>query len=183
MPLTSAQKDAFEKVLTHVHGELQSIRTGRANPAMVESIKVDVYGAPTPLVQVASITSPEPAQLVIQPWDPNIVKAVEKGLQASPLGIMPTVEGTVIRLHFPPLTEERRREMLRTVHEKLEMARVGVRGVREDIQKGIKQAQRDGELSEDVAEQELKALQQYVDTCNERIQSLGEQKEHELTTL
>lgn len=183
MPLTAEQKAAFEKVLAHLHQELQSIRTGRANPAMVESLRIDAYGAPTPLIQAASISAPEATQLVIQPWDPNLVKPIEKAIQASPLGIMPTVEGTLIRLHFPPLTEERRREMLKTVGEKLEMAKVGVRGVREDVQKHIKQSERDGELSEDVAEQELKALQAFVDDCNSRIQKLGEQKETELTSI
>ncbi len=183
MPLTPEQKANFEKVLAHLQQELQSIRTGRANPAMVESIRIDAYGAPTPLIQAASITAPEATQLLIQPWDPNLVKAVEKAIQASPLGIMPTVEGTLIRLHFPPLTEERRREMLKTVGEKLEMAKVGVRGVREDVQKQVKQRERDGDLSEDIAAQELKTLQAFVDDCTDRIQKLGDQKEAELTNI
>lgn len=183
MALTPDQKTEFEKVIAHLQQELQSVRTGRANPAMVESIRVDAYGTSTPLVQVASVTTPEATQLAIQPWDPNLVKPVEKALQSSSLGIMPTVDGNLIRLHFPPLTEERRKEMLKTVGEKIEMAKVGIRGVRENVQKHIKQKERDGELSEDIAAVELKALQTFVDESNDRIQKLGQQKETELATI
>ncbi len=183
MALSPEHHEAFEKVLAHLHQELQSIRTGRANPAMVESLRVDAYGTPTPLVQLASVSVPEATQLVIQPWDPNVVKAIEKAVLSSPLGITPTVDGVLIRLHFPPLTEERRRELVKAVSEKLEMARVGIRSVREDVQKQVKQRERDGDISEDVSAQELKALQNEVDTYNEKIQQLGKQKEAELTTV
>jgi ribosome recycling factor len=183
MALAESRRGDFEKTLYHLQQELASVRTGRANPAMVESISVDAYGTPTPLQQLASVTTPEPTQLLIQPWDPNVVKSVEKALQASALGIMPTVEGTVIRLHFPPLTEDRRKELVRVVREKLEMAKVAVRGVREDMHKQLKQAERDGSLSEDQAALELKTLQTVVEEFNERITALGTAKEQEVTTL
>ncbi len=183
MPIAELRRRDFEKVLTHLQQELASVRTGRANPAMVETLTVDAYGTPTPLLQLASITTPEATQLLIQPWDPNTVKSIEKALQASALGIMPTVEGTVIRLHFPPLTEDRRKELVRVVHEKLEMAKVSVRGIREDVQKQVKLVERNGELSEDQAALETKALQSTVEEFNERIVAFGAAKEQEVTTI
>lgn len=183
MPIAESRRVDFEKTLTYLQQELASVRTGRANPAMVESIVVDAYGTPTPLLQLASITTPEATQLLIQPWDPNIVKSIEKALQASALGIMPTVEGTVIRLHFPPLTEDRRKELVRVVREKIEMAKVSVRSIREDIHKQVKLAERDGALSEDQAALESKTLQSIVEKFNERISAFGEGKEKEVTTI
>ena len=183
MPIAESRRGDFEKTLTHLQQELASVRTGRANPAMVESIVVDAYGTPTPLLQLASITTPESTQLLIQPWDPSTVKSIEKALQASALGIMPTVEGTVIRLHFPPLTEDRRKELVRVVREKLEMAKVAIRGIREDIHKQLKLAERDGSLSEDQAAIESKTLQAIVEEFNERIATFGANKEKEVTTI
>lgn len=183
MPVAESRRRDFEKTLNHLQQELASVRTGRANPAMVESIVVDAYGTPTPLLQLASITTPESTQLLIQPWDPNIVKSIEKALQASALGIMPTVEGLVIRLNFPPLTEDRRKELVRVVREKLEMAKVAVRSTREDIHKHLKVAERDGELSEDQAALESKTLQAIVEEFNERIMAFGQAKEKEVATI
>ena len=183
MPIAESRRGDFEKTLTHLQQELASVRTGRANPAMVESVVVDAYGTPTPLLQLASITTPESTQLLIQPWDPNITKSIEKALQASALGIMPTVEGTVIRLHFPPLTEDRRKELVRVVREKIEMAKVSIRGIREDIHKQLKQEERDGSLSEDQAALESKTLQTIVEEFNERIVAFGASKEQEVTTI
>lgn len=183
MPIAETRRADFEKTLTYLQQELASVRTGRANPTMVESIVVDAYGTPTPLLQLASITTPEATQLLIQPWDPNIVKSIEKALQASALGIMPTVEGTVIRLHFPPLTEERRKELVRVVREKIELAKISVRGIREEIHKQVKQAERDGALSEDQASLETKTLQGIVEEFTERIVAFGAGKEQEVTTI
>jgi ribosome recycling factor len=183
MLIAETRRNDFEKSLAHLQQELAGVRTGRANPAMVESIVVDAYGTPTPLLQLASITTPEATQLLIQPWDPNIVKSIEKALQASALGIMPTVEGTAIRLHFPPLTEDRRRELARVVREKLEMAKVAIRGIREDIHKRVKAAERDGELSEDQAALESKMLQGIVEEYTNRAEKFVASKEQELTRM
>lgn len=183
MPIIDTYREAFEKALAHAQQELQSIRTGRASPATVEHLSIDAYGTPTPLLNCASISVPEPTQLYIQPWDPNLVKSIEKALQASPLGIMPTVEGGGIRLNFPPLTEERRKEMIKTVNDMLEKARVAVRGVRESVHKEIKNAEKAGDLSEDVAKVEAKLLQDAVDTYNAKIQEMGKKKEEELQTI
>lgn len=183
MPIVDTYAESFEKALAHLQQELQAIRTGRASPASVEHITVDAYGTPTPLLNLASISVPEPTQLYIQPWDPNLVKSIEKALQASALGIMPTVEGAGIRLNFPPLTEERRKEMVKNVSEMLEKARVAIRGVRENVHKEIKNGEKEGTLSEDVAKVEAKLLQDAVDTYNSRIQESGKQKEKEVQTI
>ncbi|PIS40850.1 MAG: ribosome recycling factor [Candidatus Kerfeldbacteria bacterium CG08_land_8_20_14_0_20_43_14] len=173
----------FEKVLGHLKQDLQSIRTGRATPVIVEPIIVDAYGTPTPLIQLASISCPEPTQLFIQPWDSNLIKSIEKAIQASSLGIMPVVQGVSIRLNFPPLTEERRKELIKTMSEKLEKAKIATRNVREVSQKSIKQSERGGEISEDQAKVELKLLQDKVDKINEAIQDFGKQKERDLITI
>ncbi|MEK7631330.1 MAG: ribosome recycling factor [Patescibacteria group bacterium] len=183
MSTTDTHADEFEKALAHLQKELQAIRTGRASPAMVENLIVDAYGTPTPLLNLASISVPESTQLYIQPWDPNLVKSIEKALQASALGIMPTVEGGGIRLHFPPLTEERRHEMVKTVNEMLEKARVAVRAVREGVHKEIKQNEKTGTFSEDVAKVEAKFLQEALDAYNQRVHDMGKQKITELQTI
>ncbi len=183
MSIAEQRKADFQKSLEFLQQELSGLRTGRANPSMVEHIVVDAYGVPTPLVQLASITTPEATQLLIQPWDPNVVKSVEKAIQASPLGINPTVDATGIRLAFPPLTQERRQELMKVVREKAEMARVSVRAIREDIHKQLKQAEKDGALSEDQVEQETKSLQAIVETFNEHIAQVVEKKNTELSTM
>ncbi|MFA6587717.1 MAG: ribosome recycling factor [Patescibacteria group bacterium] len=173
----------FEKVISFLKQDLQSIRTGRATPAIIEPLIIDAYGTPTPLIQLASISCPEPTQLFIQPWDPNLIKSIEKAIQTSSLGLMPVVQGQGIRLNFPSLTEERRNEMVKLTKEKIEKAKVSVRGVREIVQKSIKQSERDGEVSEDQSAIELKQLQDKVDELNEVIIEIGKQKEKDLTTI
>ena len=173
----------FEKVLEHLKTDLQTIRTGRASPAIIEPLIVDAYGTPTPLIQLASISSPEPTQLFIQPWDANLLKSIEKAIQTSNLGIMPVIQGAGMRLNFPSLTEERRKELIKLMHEKLEKAKIAVRAVRENIQKSIKQSESAGEISEDQKTLELKNLQTKVEEMNVQIEKIGQQKETDLTTI
>jgi ribosome recycling factor len=173
----------FRQCVEHLRTDLQALRTGRASPAVVEPILVQAYGASTPLVQVASVTAPEPTQLVIQPWDPSIIKEIAKSIQASPLGITPTVDGRIIRLQFPPLTEERRKEMTKIVKEKEEGARVAIRNVREAAHKQIKQMEKDREISEDQAELENQHLQKMVDEFNEKVKKISDAKEKELLAI
>jgi ribosome recycling factor len=175
--------DNFAQCVEHLHTDLQSLRTGRASPAVVEPLMVQAYGTSTPLVQVASVTAPEPTQLVIQPWDPSIIKDIAKSIQASPLGIMPSIDGHIIRLQFPPLTEERRKEMTKVVKEKEEGAHVAIRNVREAAHKQIKQMEKDGEISEDQAELEKQHLQKMVDDFNEKIKEISDSKVKELLAI
>ncbi len=173
----------FAKVVEHLEAELAGIRSGRATPALVEHVKVEAYGTLTPLIELASITAPEPRLIVVSPWDKSIVKDAEKALQAANLGVNPSVDGVVIRLNFPSLTEERRKELVKMVQHKLEEARVSVRGVREDILKELKAQKADGSLSEDAFFASQKELQTLVDKQNDTIKQMGEQKEQEIMTI
>src|SRR5689334_7046975 len=125
-------QEHLAKALQHLHQELSGLRTGRAVPTLVENIQVESYGTMTALQQLASISAPEPQQLLVQPWDPSLLKDIEKAIAQSPLGINPVNDGKVIRLPFPPMTDERRQQLLKVVKEKAEEARVRVRGIREE---------------------------------------------------
>lgn len=173
----------FAKVMEHLATELSGIRSGRATPALVEHVKVEAYGTMTPLIELASITAPEPRLIVVSPWDKSIVKDVEKSLQAANLGVNPSVDGVVIRLNFPALTEDRRKDLVKMVQHKLEEARVSVRGVREDVLKELKAQKTDGSLGEDAFFAAQKELQTLVDKQNDAIKQMGEQKEQEILTI
>lgn len=169
--------------IDHLRHELQNIRTGRANPGLVEELVVDAYGTPTPLVQLAAISVPEPRVILIQPWDPSIIKDIEKTIIQSTLGINPVVDGKNIRLPFPQMTEERRQSLVKVVNEKSEETRVHVRTIREEIIRGLKLKEKKGELSEDMLEVMLKDLQKDVVSALDEIQLLVEEKNTELTTI
>lgn len=141
--------DRMEKSVGALERELGSIRTGRASPMLVENLLVDYYGAPTPLKQIASITTPEASQLAIQPWDRTAVKEVERSVMRSDLGLMPNSDGAIIRINIPPLTEERRRELARLVGRKVEDGRVSVRNVRRSGVESLRTMERNKEISED----------------------------------
>ncbi|MBI5466284.1 MAG: ribosome recycling factor [Candidatus Kerfeldbacteria bacterium] len=176
-------KPKFAKVLEHLKVELSTIRSGRANPALVEQVKVEAYGTVTPLIELASITAPEPRLLVVQPWDKGIMKDVERALQAANVGASPVIEGQLIRLNLPALTEERRRELLKLVKTKLEEGRVAVRNVREEVIKQLKEQKTKGTISEDDFFMAQKDLQKLVDEVNEQIKKHHEAKEKEIMTI
>lgn len=171
------------KAIDHLQHELQGIRTGRANPSIVENLTVLAYGAPTPLQQLAAITAPEPRLVVIQPWDVSLVKDIEKALGQSPLGINPVVDGKIIRLPFPAMTEERRHELLKVVNEKGEESRVRVRGIREEVIKQLRKDEKEGKLSEDALEAELKKLQTEVTAALAQIEKIIAMKAEELSVI
>src|SRR5690349_9823720 len=126
--------------------DFQSVRTGRASTSLVERLQVEYYGTQTPLNQLASISVPEPHQIVIQPWDRGVLGAIEKAIQKSDIGLMPNVDGTVVRLNIPPLTEERRKDLVRVVHKRMEEARVEIRNLRRDAADQLKKEERDGDV-------------------------------------
>ncbi len=169
--------------LTHLDNELASIRTGRANPALIENLMVLSYGAPTPLQQLASISAPEPRLLVVQPWDPSIIKDIEKALGQSNLGINPVVDGKLIRLPIPAMTEDRRKELLRTVQEQAEATRVRFRLAREEMMKKLKADEKAGTQSEDAVAVAMKQLQQELDEAMESIKQRIDKKTEELMTI
>ncbi len=183
MSIIDDKKSNFEKATTHLKTECKQIRTGRANPAIVENIFVEYYGTKTPLNQVANITIPDPRSIVVQPWDKSLVKEVEKAIRNSPLGLNPINEGTIIRIPIPMLTEERRKELVKVLHEKVEQARISIRNIREEIWKTIKEKESTGGMSEDDMFRAQKDLQKIVDEQNEVARKIGEEKEKEIMTI
>ena len=156
------------------------IRTGRASTALVERIHVDYYGTQTPLNQLAGISVPEAHQIVIQPWDRAVLGAIEKAIQKSDIGLVPNVDGTVVRLNIPPLTEERRQDIVRVVHRRMEEARVEVRNLRREAADTLKREERDGDLGADAAHRELDALQKLTDRYVGEVDKVGAHKEQEV---
>jgi len=159
------------------------LRTGRATPALVEDLEVDYYGAKTPLKAMAAISSPEPKQLVIQPWDKNAVQPIEKAIQSSSLGLNPVTDRDVIRLSIPSLTEERRKELTKLLGKHLEEARIQVRREREDALKEIERREKAKEISEDEKFRQKSEVQKQVDEINKKIEGMGSAKEKEIMTV
>lgn len=172
--------EKMQKAISHLKEELASIRTGRATPALLNRISVEYYGAPVPLNQLASFSVPEPRQLLVQPFDKNAIGAVEKAIQASDLGITPSNDGNVIRLNFPPLTEERRRELVKVVHQRAEDGRVAVRNVRRHHKDELEKLEREHAISEDDLKRAEKELQKLTDQHVAEIDEIQRHKESEL---
>jgi ribosome recycling factor len=160
--------------------DFQGIRTGRASTSIVERISVEYYGTQTPLNQLAGISVPEAHQIVIQPWDRGVLGAIEKAIIKSDIGLMPNVDGTVVRLNIPPLTEERRKEIVRLVHKRMEESRVEIRNLRRDAADGIKKEERDGEVGTDEAHRQLDVLQKTTDRFIAEVDRVGAAKEQEV---
>ena len=164
------------------HG-LSTIRTGRANPAIIEHVQVDYYCAPTPLQQLATIPTPDPRQLLVQPYDRTATGAIEKALRQSDLGFNPTNEGNLIRISIPALTEERRRDLVRLVHKRMEEAKVAVRNVRRDANDHLKRLRKDKEISEDEEKRVQEQLQKLTDRFIRDIDQIGVAKEGEIREI
>src|SRR5690625_568487 len=179
----SVLSDAESKMQQAVQAarrELGSIRTGRANPALLDRITVDYYGTPTPLNQLASISAPEARLLVVQPWDKSSLKYVEKAILTSEIGLTPNSDGTVIRIQIPQLTEERRRDLARVARKEAEDKRVAVRNARRDANDGLKQLEKDGTISEDDCRRAQADVQELTDRYVNEIDELLASKEKEI---
>jgi len=172
--------DKMTKAIGHLRDELGAIRTGRASPALLNRITVDYYGATVPLNQLASLSVPEPRQLLVQPFDKNAISAIEKAIQSSDLGITPSNDGNVIRLSFPPLTEERRRDLVKVVHQRAEDGRVATRNVRRHHKEELERLEREGAISEDDLKRAEKELQRLTDQHVAEIDEMQRHKEQEL---
>lgn len=183
MKIIEDKKSEFEKALADLHGELNKLRTSRANPAMVEDIKIDYYGTSTLIKQLGSISVPEPRQLLITPWDKNALQPVEKAVRDAGLGFNPVNEGDKIRITMPELTEERRRELLKVAGRVAEDFRIRLRNLREDIQKEIKKQEAAGAISEDDKFRAQESLQELIDEYNAKIKETYERKEKEIMTI
>jgi ribosome recycling factor len=176
-------KDRMGKAVEALRKELATIRTGRAHPGLIEHLRVDYYGAPTPLNQLATINVPEPRLLTIQPWDHQSLGAIEKAILKSDLGLNPSNDGNIIRLVIPQLTEERRKELVKVVHKKVEEGRVAVRNVRRDRHDELRRLQREKEISEDAQYLAQEELQKLTDDFIKEIERVGEEKEAELLAV
>jgi len=166
-----------------LRNELVTIRTGRASPAILERLRVEYYGVSTPLNQVASISAPEPRLLIVNPWEQHMLKAVEKAILKSDLGLNPINDGQVLRLVIPPLTEERRRELVRLVGKRVEEGRIAVRNCRRDALNELRQLEKDKEISQDDLRRGQDRLQEITDRYIEHIGETGEWKEAEIMEI
>lgn len=173
----------MDKTLDVLASEFASVRAGRANAAVLDQVSVEYYGAPTPIGQVAAITSPDPRSLVIQPWDSSLLKPIEKAIQTSDVGINPQNDGRVIRLVFPQLTEERRRDLTRQVKKYAEEGKVAIRNIRRDAMEAFKKQQKAGELTEDDQKKAEKDMQNLTDKYCAKIDELCAKKEKELMEI
>ena len=175
--------DKMRKAVEHLKGEFGAVRTGRASAALVEKLMVDSYGVMVPLQQLAGFSVPEPRLLVISPYDKNNVKAIEKAIQGSDLGVNPNNDGAVIRLAFPQLTEDRRKELVKVVKSRAEEGRVAVRNIRREARKDLEGLQKDGDLSKDDLTHIEKELEKHTHQVVAEIDTLLEHKEKELLAV
>jgi ribosome recycling factor len=180
--MSSLQKarQRMDGAIEALRREFSGVRTGKASPALLDTVKVDAYGSMMPLNQVGTVTAPEARMLMVQPWDKSLLKAIEKGLRESDLGLNPSNDGQNIRIPIPPLTEERRKEYVRLVHKLTEEARVAVRNVRRDANDEIKHRQKDEGLSEDDIRREQGEVQKLTDQYIAKIEELMKHKEAEI---
>ena len=176
-------EDKMDKTLELLLDEFASIRAGRANPHVLDKIKVDYYGTPTPIQQVGNISVPEARMIVIQPWEKSLIKPIEKAIQTSDRGINPNNDGSVIRLVFPELTEERRKELAKDVKKKGENAKVAVRNIRRDANDSFKKMEKADEMSEDDLKDATEKMQKITDKAIEKIDKAVENKTKEILTV
>lgn len=176
-------KADFVKAVDFLKNDLTSLRTGRASTAMVESISVEAYGTKQPLKAVGTIMVADPKTLTVEPWDKGLLGAIEKGIRDSSLGINPVNDGRLIRLSLPELTVERRAELVKVLHQKLEAARISVRKVREEVREMVGAEEKDGAISEDEKYRSQEDLEKMVKEFNDKIKELGEKKEAEINTI
>jgi len=171
------------KALDDMRQELASVRTGRASTALLDHIKVEYYGTPTPLNQVATLGIPEASLLTVQPWDPSLLPAIEKAIRSSDLGLNPVNDGKILKVPIPPLSEERRKELVRHLHRVLENHRTGIRNIRRDANDALKKMLKDKKISEDEERHGLDEIQKLTDEIIEKLEAQGKSKEKEILEM
>jgi len=179
----AAARTRMEKAVDDFRKELATVRTGRANAGILESIRVDFYGTPTPVNQLGTVTVPEPTMLVISPWDPSVVGAIDKAIRASDLGLNPTNDGKVVRIPIPSPTEERRKELVKHIHRVLENHRTAVRNIRRDIKEAIDKLEKDKKISQDEQKRSLEELEKVSHSETKKIEDLSTMKEKEVMEI
>lgn len=173
-------EDRMDKAITHLQSSLQGLRTGRANPGLVDTLRVDYYGSPTPLKQMANISVPEPQQIVIRPFDASQLQPIAKAIQASDLGLSPNTDGKLIRLNIPPLSTDRRKQLSGRVKDLAEEARISIRNVRRDSNKHADQSQKDKLLTEDERDKTKDAVQELTKKAENRVNEISTAKEKDI---
>ncbi len=178
----SEAEESMQKTVQHTNAELLKIRAGKASPAMVEDLRVDYYGTPTPISQVANITTPDARTLMIKPWEKNMVGEIGKAIKNSDLNLNPLVEADGIRLNIPPLTEERRRDLVKQVKNETESGKIGIRNIRKDVNDSLRKLQKEGTSEDAVRDAEAK-VQKMTDSYIVKIDELLSKKEAEIMTI
>lgn len=173
-------EEHMDKSLKHLDHEYTSLRTGRATPSLLDNIRVDYYGTQTPIGQCATISVPEARLLVIQPWDKSLLSTIEKAIQAANLGLNPINDGSIIRVPIPAMTDDRRKELVKIVHQMAEEARIGVRSVRRDANEKIKKLEKDKQISEDNSKDAMTEIQKITDKFIEMIKEAQDKKEKDI---
>src|SRR6202521_1427874 len=179
----AAAKTRMEKAVEDFRKELGTLRTGRANASLLDSIRVDYHGTPLPVNQLGALTVPEPSMIVIAPWDPTVVALIDKAIRTSDLGLNPTNDGKVVRVPIPSLTEERRKDMVKQLHKVLENHRTAVRNIRRDIKEAIEKLEKEKKISEDDRKRSLDELEKLTQSETKKIEDLSAMKEKEVMEI
>ncbi|MGH7481486.1 MAG: ribosome recycling factor [Longimicrobiales bacterium] len=180
MPTIREARSQMDKAVEAMRREFAGVRTGKATPTLLDTVRVEAYGSRLPINQVATISAPEPRMVLVQPWDKSLMNEIEKAILASDLGLNPANDGSIIRVPIPPMTEERRKDMVRLLHKLAEEGRIGVRHARQEANKEIKRRQQDGDVSEDDGHREVEQVQKLTDDHIAQIDQMLQQKEKEL---
>lgn len=181
--MLSQYESKMEKTVDSLAAEYTGIRAGRANPHILDKIRVDYYGAPTPIQQIANVTVPEARTLIIQPWEPSLIKDIEKAVMNSDLGVNPNNDGKSVIINFPELTEERRKDLVKDIKKKAEAAKVAVRNIRRDANDALKKQNKSGDLSDDELKSNEDKVQKLTDKYVENIDRLMDNKSKEIMTV
>src|SRR5258705_9368722 len=179
----AAARTRMEKAVEDFRKELATVRTGRANAALLDNVRVDFYGTTTPVNQLGTVTVPEPTMVVISPWDPGVVAAIDKAISARDLGLNPTTDGKVVRIPIPAPTEERRKELVKHIHKVLENHRTAVRNIRRDIKEAIDKLEKDKKISQDEQKRSLEELEKVSQAETKKIEDLSAMKEKEVMEI
>lgn len=176
-------KEKMQKAVINLENEFSTIKAGRANPKILDKIRVDYYGTPTPINQIASISVPEARMLVIQPWDISTLKNIEKEILKSDIGIMPQNDGKILRINFPQLTEDRRKEIAKEISQLSEKSKISIRNIRQDSMSKIKNLKKNGDITEDEVRKGEKKIQELTNKFVSEIESLCDKKNKEVMTI
>ncbi|MCE5316138.1 MAG: ribosome recycling factor [Parachlamydia sp.] len=183
MSIQEQTKSKMAAAIEHLKTELKSIRTGRANPAMLDHVNVEIYDSQMRIKELASVTAPEPRQLLITPFDPTTKGAIAKSIERANLGFMPIVDGNVVRIKIPSMDESMRKEMIKLCHKRCEEAKVGIRNIRRDSNEAARKQKADGEIGEDILKKIEKAIQELTDKCCKEADDVTANKEKEISTI